>query len=193
MAYQPNIPTGSVPLNIDYQNLRTNFTALNTIFGVDHLTYNNATAQKGYHTNIHMVPAGSNPSAVVGYGTLYNRTTNDGYDSDQTLFFLTGDGKRLQLTSNVSPSLANTGYTFLPGGLILQWGRTNIQSTGNVPIVFPLAFANAVYSAQVTYSITDNTTVRSGISAGTLSTTGFTWEGTNSSQLRTLFWMVIGS
>ncbi len=144
MTYQPGIPTGSVPLNQDYVNLQTNFGQLNTQFLVDHvpLTSTSGTPPNGYHTKIHMVPPStpsSNPpsnyppngyTATAGYGQVFAPTTNDGINTDQTLFFLTGGNRLLQLTRNFVPVASANGYTFLPGGLILQWGTVTAAFSG---------------------------------------------------------------
>ena len=41
--YQPLIPTGSVGLNLDFQNVQNNFSQLMTTFGQDHTTYDDQT------------------------------------------------------------------------------------------------------------------------------------------------------
>jgi hypothetical protein len=126
MTYQPGIPTGTVPLNQDYLNIQGNFTSLNTQWQVDHvpLTTTGGSPPNGYHTQVHLVPQ-STPLATSGYGQVYSNTVNDGINTDQTLFFLTGGNRNLQLTRNFVPVSASNGYTFLPGGLILQWGLVN--------------------------------------------------------------------
>lgn len=126
MTYNPGVPTGSIPLNQDYLNLQNNFTAADDIFGVNHIKFSNATAQKGYHTAIALVPQSPIPPAIVGYGQLYCRTLNDLYSTDQTLYYKTGGDLVTQLTRNFQPDASsNQGYTFLPGGLVFQWGFVN--------------------------------------------------------------------
>lgn len=53
-------------------------------------------------------------------------------------------------------SLAGTGYQRLPGGLILQWGLTNVSDIGASPIgltaTFPIAFPTACLALQATES-----------------------------------------
>ena len=53
------------------------------------------------------------------------------------------DGTNLSLDRDVL--IANTGYSRLPNGLILQWGQTLANNTvGNV--IFPKVFPNYVFS-----------------------------------------------
>ena len=149
--YQPGIPTGTVNLDVDYLNIQNNFTQLDTTFGVDHVTYSNQTAQNGYHTSIHFNPVSTTatnppnnqpvdaPAAVPGYGQLFSAEINDGIATDTALYFLSGGGRLTQLNANIQPTL-NTimifgtpftvGYTYLPGGLIMQFGAVANNNPG---------------------------------------------------------------
>lgn len=57
-------------------------------------------------------------------------------------------------------SLAGTGYQRLPGGLILQWGLTNIGDIGASPTsftaTFPIAFPTACLALQATEATVSN-------------------------------------
>ncbi len=126
MTYQPGIPTGSIPLNQDYLNIQQNFNQINIQFPVDHvpLTSTSGSPPNGYHTVIHLVPQNA-PPPTVGYGQILNNTGNDGFNTDQTLFFQSGNGLLLQLTRNFQPILNTNGSTFMGGGLVIQWGIVN--------------------------------------------------------------------
>jgi hypothetical protein len=165
MAYQPGVPTGSVPLNQDYANVMGNFGSLNSQWQVDHvpLTDTSGTPPNGYHTYVHLVPfstpttnpppnypivTGVNgPAATAGYGQLFGVTVTDGLNTDSSLYYLSGGGLLTQLTRNLEPLSASVGYTFLPGGLLLQWGN---NGSSNVDITFPKQFPNAVFNISVT-------------------------------------------
>src|SRR5579862_9721549 len=151
MSYQPGIPTGDVGLDTDYLALQQNFTALNDIFEVNHLPFSNNTLQQGYHTTVAMVPTQSGvnpptiPSAISNYGQLFSATINDGINTDQALFWLSGGGRLTQLTSNFTFRYSTTqGTTSLPGGLILQWGLIPTSNT-NQTITFNRPFPTVVY------------------------------------------------
>ncbi|MFA7192391.1 MAG: hypothetical protein WC089_03790 [Candidatus Paceibacterota bacterium] len=166
MAYQPNIPSGTVPLNQDYLNLKGNFQSIDTQFLVDHvpLTDTSGTPPNGYHTQVHLVPFATNPvtpppnypvvagvngpTATVGYGQLFDVTVDDGINTDQALYYLSGGNRLTQLTRNIQPSMiASIGYTFLPGGLIMQWGT----GSSGIPVVFNTAAPFAtIFGIQVT-------------------------------------------
>ena len=55
---------------------------------------------------------------------------------------------RLSEQDLIKTSLAQNGYTTLPNGLIMQWGRGQITNDGDV--VFPMAFPNSLVNVQVT-------------------------------------------
>jgi hypothetical protein len=192
MAFQPSIPTGLVNLDVDYQNLQNNFAALDNVFGVDHTKFSNATAQKGYHTAIHLIPQAP-PAATAGYGQIFSQSLNDGINTDTELFFLTGGNRLLQLTRNFVPVKNNNGYTFLPGGLIMQWGfSTAVTSSAGNTINYPIAFPNAIYNVSATVQTSDNSTIRFSI-LGNPTLTNFSTTQTSSSKFTRLYWTAIGS
>jgi hypothetical protein len=214
-TYQPGIPTGTVNLDIDYQNLQTNFTQLNNIFGVDHTPFNLA-LNSGYHGSIHFVPQSTTttnppnnypptpPAAVAGVGQLFSATSNDGYASSQLLYFMTGAGNLRQLTSNFTPSANTNGFTFIPGGLTIQWGFQVLGSGSSVSgsLLFATAnrnFANNCYNVQTTLvSKTAGGTSSSNnslfIRTTTVSNLGFSYRyNGESSDFSGFYWMAIGN
>lgn len=170
-TYQPGIPTGTVDLDVDYLNLQNNFTQLDTSFGSDHVTFSNQTPQNGYHQDIHFnpfsttvtnppnnyvaddqfpqqgtIPPGA-PATVAGFGQLFSSQVNDTIGTDTGLYWLSGNGSKVAMTRNFTPSHAASGRTFLPGGLILQWGTfTIVTAATGLPFTWPFAFTT-FYSA----------------------------------------------
>lgn len=201
MNYQPNIPTGTLNLSVDYQNLRSNFQALDTIFGVDHVPYSNATAQKGYHESIHFNPVSTtstnpttnyppaHPGAISGYGQLMSAQVNDGLSTDTALYFLTGAGILQQLTSNVAPSVTANGYTFIPGGLLLQWGQVSIGSTAS----FPRPFSATPFGVYTTFTRAGSISSNHTLAITSVSTTGFSYStNLGGSPPTGFYWIAIG-
>lgn len=196
MSYQPGIPTGSVPLNIDYKNLQTNFQQLDTIFGIDHIPYSQLPNQ-GYHTKVHLVPAAP-PAFTAGTGQLVSTTTTD-INTDQSLYWLTGANRLLQLTMNFDSVKAGNGYTFLPGGIIFQWGITPLLAAGSyTTVTFATsnkAFPNACLSVMLT-RISDQGTSPSANSVfvrdSSVTSTGFQITNTTSSSSQFAYWWAIG-
>src|SRR6185312_10483429 len=115
--YQPGIPTGTVTLDVDYQNLQDNFQQLDTTYGVDHIKYSQST-NNGYHTAIHLVPVSTvttnapnnqpinGYTATGGFGQLLSAQINDGIGTpDEALYFLSGGNKLTQFTRNFVPTI----------------------------------------------------------------------------------------
>jgi len=104
----------------------------------------------GYHTVIHSVPQGGNPPAIAGYGQLYSKTINS-FTSDQALFWETGTGLIQQLTANLTPTVATNGSSFLPGGIIIQWGSGSAVADLTT-ISFNVTFPNNLFSLTIAHS-----------------------------------------
>lgn len=204
MAYQPSIPTGSVPLNQDYLNLQGNFTSLDTQWVIDHVALTTAPGPSiGYHKFVHLVPFSTTttnppnnqpvvaPAATAGFGQLFGAEINDGINTDQALYYLSGGNRLTQLTRNIQPSATANGFTFLPGGLLMAWGNA---VTGNL-VNFGVTFTT-VFSIQITVT-TDplgvapppNTTTP--LFARDVTTTTFR-SGNQSGEVRRYYWTAIG-
>lgn len=52
-----------------------------------------------------------------------------------------------QALGSLSQLLANPGYKKFPGGLIVQWGNNDVDSTNNEDVAFATPFLSAVYAA----------------------------------------------
>lgn len=181
MPYQPGIPTGTVDLDVDYQNLQDNFTQLDVSFGVDHVPFSDTTPQNGYHTSIHFNPISTTatnppnnvppvtPAATVGYGQLFSCEIDDGINVDQALFWLTGGNRLAQLTRNFAPTFVDDpfmapftnpeygqGSSFIPGGFIIKWGYyyglpEYFSSSGTITFSDP--FPSRCYGVNITPNI----------------------------------------
>ncbi len=176
MAYQPGIPTGLVDLDQDYQNIQDNFQALNNVYQVDHLAYDNV-SPVGYHKAIRMVPQAV-PAAIAGYGQLFSQTVTS-VASDTALYWLTGGNRLSQLTMNIAPVAAQDGYTYLPGGILMQWARFSPTTNFSPPnITFPIAFPNACFL--VILQGDDGTTATQNLLVTAKTTTTFSYLSLNS-------------
>jgi len=191
-TYRTGFPQDGSSLGSTKAQIRANLDGTFETLSVDHINNNGApgTNPAGYHNVIHIVPQGSNPSPVAGFGQLFSKIIND-VTNDTALFWETGGGLVSQLTTNLAPVVSTNGYSYLPGGLIFQWGRFNPNSSTNVS--FPLTFPNNVFNIQLTGSADNNSTFRNGVSTGTLTTSGFSWEGTISSHWNPIYWLAIGN
>ncbi len=216
-TYNPLVPTGTIPLNLDYKNLQKNFNQMDITYGVDHVPLTDTTNKNGYHKTIHSVPFSTagvapanatnqpvvSPTTVPSIGQIFTAIINDGFNTDTALYLKTGGGRTLQLTTNKTPVAANNGYTFLPGGVFIQWGQiTDVTSTPYQPLLFATAnvdFANncfavfaQCYGNGTPPSSHEQATIS--IDKSTVSKTGFEWTyETNSGTYTGFYWVAIGN
>ena len=119
------------------------------------------------------------------------------------MLFRSGGGRLLQLTRNFVPVAAVNGYTFLPGGLIMQWGIKSLSSSssqsGNVNFATAnINFPNACFNVSLTLvsrvggtSSSDNTI---GVRSGSVSTTRFIFDyNGNGGNYSNFYWVAIGN
>jgi len=206
-TYQPGIPTGSVNLDVDYQNIQDNFQQLNVAYGVDHVPFSDISGIppagiSGMHNVIHMTSQAA-PAAVSTAGQLFNTSNNDGFSTDTSLFYLTANNKNIRLTNNFVPVTANNtnrnGYTFLPGGVILQWGFKAGSAANTVAVAFAtdnINFPNACFNVNIipiraaSSPGSDFSTV---VVTGSVSATGFTIGNVGSHTMAGWYWQAIGN
>jgi hypothetical protein len=199
--YQPGIPTGTVNLDVDYQNLKDNFQQLDTTFGVDHIKFSQGT-NNGFHTVVHLVNQNADPVASTAAGQIYSKLAMIPPGGDSQLFFETPLGGVEQISGHLA--LAN-GYGWF-SGMLIQWGFVNGSHAGffsngdtgtvtfNVSNVnFPTncfnVFIQPAYTNPAPTGVI-NISVRS----ASISTTGFQWAFIGpSNQYSKFFWAAIGN
>lgn len=155
MTFNPNIPQANDIISSSQPQILTNFSQLNTLFGIDHVEYNNATAaNRGKHTKITYVQQGADPATLVSELALYTKNVGGVpklFIREQT------NGTVYQLNGPV-PSRATTGYSWLPGGtpngaILIQWGQHITLNATTQTITFPTNFSAAAYIAIPTLAI----------------------------------------
>lgn len=201
-TYTLGYPPDGSSLGQTKATIRNNLDGTFETLGIDHINNNGQPGSQpaGYHNVIHMVPQGSDPAAVTGYGQLYSKTIVSDVTTDQALFWETGGGLIQQLTVNLTPSASTNGYTYLPGGLILQWGSaaSTSSSTPNCTVVFATAnikFPNACFNVQCT--VNQTSTNRNSVVVFSKSNTQFQATGIDSSGNAAsgivFYWVAIGN
>lgn len=163
MTYNPNIPNANDLLSDSQGDIKLNFQQANVVFDANHYTFN-AAANKGKHKFISL-PVLANYAAIVpapvsGEGTIYTKTAG----SARNIFYTpgastnefqitncraTGDFPTFGTLTDSNPGDNNfRGWTFLPGGLLLQYGRRDTTSL-TFNFTFPITFTT-IYSVNVT-------------------------------------------
>ncbi len=142
--YNPNIPQASDNLSVSQGQIQNNFSQANSVMAVNHYPFDFATTSlEGKHKFCSFVDqVSTDPSTATGEMALYNK-------GDELFYRLQTSGTVVQLTG---PALnAGSGYTTLPGGVLMQWG-TGVVSSGGViiTVTFPIAFSATPYSVSST-------------------------------------------
>ena len=137
-------PDGSF-LGETKSTIRNNLDGTFQVFSVDHQDQNETGG--GSHNKVQLMEVGgsSPPSGLsAGFETLYSQVIAGAGE----VFFTRGaSGTGIQLTGPGDIVKANNGYTFLPGGLLLQWGRVNSTSNGTVTFTSAnRSFPNACFA-----------------------------------------------
>lgn len=186
MTYNPNIPQPTDIPSQSQSQILDNFTVANTVFGINHVPFD-ATLNNGKHNFATLLNQSGNPATAAGEIALYAKAVGG-----ISTWFLRKEtnGTVIQL-SNTDPIIANPGSTFLPGGMLLQFGTTVVLFGGSQAILFPIAFSAPPFS--VTFGdeqvgLTSSTIVY--IQTGTVNATGFTITCNGGGS--TIHWMAIG-
>lgn len=148
--YRYNITTPNAPNDPadDQPQMQQNTASIAGLIQEDHVGF--GFPNGGYHKVIHLVPQTSDPTPPGSFGQIYSKqivSVND----DEALFYETGGSRVIQMTCNVVPVNSSNGFSFLPGGLLFQWGTTPAIS-GN--ITYPQPFSANAYNVQLTLRAT---------------------------------------
>jgi len=214
-TYKRNIPASQNNPSNDQGPMRTNTNSIDSLIAEDHYSF--GVTNGGLHKQVRLVDLLSVPSGIAaGMGTLYTKlATSTTPSNESNLFFVpdTGDPvpgptRQYQLTRTItaeyskfgtnltygSPSNTNRkgGWTFLPGGLLLQYGTFKHTSATTTIIAFPIAFTQ-VYSITTGGQIDNGGEAERGdIGIRALSGTQFVAKTTSSAELTFINWMAIG-
>ncbi len=125
MTYDPNQPNPNDDLDVSQPKLLLNSQQLDIVFGVNHFKFSDLSGNAGKHTFVELVGVSVDPVAGSGENVLFSKSVA----GKTQMFYRRSSGGPIQLTGPETPVIADNGYTFLPGGIMLQWGR--IASTNN--------------------------------------------------------------
>ncbi len=156
-AFQPNIPQPNDRLRTSQGDLLGNFQAsaggLGTMLNPNqgYIQFPNQGAvptltgsQPGFFAKLTAAP-----QPVTGVSELFVNKNVQG------LAFRQIPMTASILSTNATPVTANPGWTYLPSGIILQWGTANIADNSNLaPVNFAITFPNACL--QVIVSVNNN-------------------------------------
>jgi len=206
--YNPNIPTGLINLDVDYKNIQNNFSQLNITFGKNHVPFDDTTTNNGKHKFVEMpvqlLPAG----LTANEGTVYTKTIGT---ASQLFYTPDNTGNEYQLTRTITASFAlfsnnnvysgtlTGGWTFLPGGLLLQYGIAPVAAQGTATtIIFPIDFTSTAFSitiGSIAFQGTNGNSPEANnqfVKDGSVTNHQFEVINSSSSSARKIYWQAIG-
>jgi Putative tail fiber protein gp53-like, C-terminal len=197
-SYNNQIPVAPNNPSADQPGMLTNAQSINSIIAVDHIGFN--TNNGGYHTVIHFSNQAADPPNIAGVGQLYTKSA--GNPSQPALFYRPPTSAAgIQLTNLLLPVANTNGYTFLPGGLIFQWGTVTTAFSGSSSrtggVVFSSAnvgFPSNCFNVQATLSGTSGHADT--LQINSVSAAGFSWQFTsvpNTTSYTGFSWVAIGN
>ena len=151
MVYIPTIPNPGDTLAGSQPQIRGNFSEINTDFARNHVALTDATvANRGKHNVVEFNIQAADPVLIATEGELYTKSVA----ATPQMFWKRFGGTAVQMTATdpaitVVPGIIK-GRTFLPGGLLLQYGNQVIVHGVVTTITYQTDFSAPPYSLQLT-------------------------------------------
>jgi len=155
MSFNLNVPQSGQEIKNTTSAINTNFNVANTDFGIDHVDFTNPAfpgGNGGLHNKVSLLQQSGDPAAASNTNIVYTKSVTyanaAGTFNEVFMRRSTQDASTIvQLTTAPgNPNTSSTGNTFLPGGLILQWGNR----VGPGSVNFSTTFPNGCLSATIT-------------------------------------------
>ena len=204
LPYETGFPTTNDSLGSTRAKFFGNTASVKTFLDQNHYDFGNVLYGNHkwvwYGRQTSTFPDTTTPSnlAIATYGAsdgsrtqLWFQPSNDATGAD-AIQLTAGNVKQAEFSVNTVNYVANLtgGWTFLPGKMLLQYGSFDPNTI--TAITFPIAFSAVPYSLQLTGEAGNSTSFRANISQGTLTASGFTFEGSISNNFTPVYWTAIG-
>ena len=187
-TYTPSVPQAAQTISSTQAPIQSNFQAISDLVAVNHTPFGSNAAVPGTHATITFADQSasvpSNPPS--GQVNLYNNI-GSGSIAELYLQYPTGAPGVPTNPIPITVGSAGGGYTYLPTGIIMQWGIKTASSSGSVITSFDTThapFTSAPYAILVTPYGSSTT-----IYVTAKSTTNFTANISSNGQFS---WLAIG-
>lgn len=141
MAWVKTLPADDTKLRIGPSVIRDNWAAIEN--GEDTLKLLSSNLNDRTPN-----PANNDPAALAASVKLYVKQDNR-TPKNQQIYAIDPNSVILQLTRFADFTAANDGYSYLPGDILVQWGRHTTTASKTQTVTFPVApdpvFAAAPY------------------------------------------------
>lgn len=210
-TYIRDIPFATHNPSADQPDMQQNTNATDSLIGEDHFSFNDNEGGLHRKTRLFNGGAATVPTGIAGnMGTLYtNLVATKGVTTESSLMYVP-DGfttDTYQLTRTITadfPTFStngpygtpaapivtqNGGWTFLPGGLLFQYGLAGPFTASPGTIEFPVAFTSGVYSVIVTSQAAGGSRV---YVVNAVGLTSFTVSTATTGVSTNIYWTAIG-
>lgn len=203
LSYFPGIPNPPNAPSVDVPNMQTNTNNLQTYLQRDHIPFGSGFDGMHLQVNLQETTLSGTPAlppnlAGSGFGTLYATTNSSqiGGNAGEIYYTRGGSAQKIQLTGPLNPTSAATpatnqasnGYTFLAGGILMQFGKTNPLNGSSKSFSFPVTYNNIL-----SFSIASTSNSNS-FYVSALSTSGFTIATVGgASSGSAAYWIAVGN
>lgn len=190
MTYTSNIPKTGESLGSTRTRINANFNTIDSMLALNHVAFNSL--GEGKHKFLQMPDQSSAPNTIANELALYSKSLS----ANSQLFMRSESaGSEYQITNVDDAYIAKfgeltlvinqyyTGWTFLPGGLIMNYGTIPAILNLSNDIVFARPFSTNVYSIQLTGKRTSSGNVT--YTARDVTTTKFTFNTSDSGSTST--------
>jgi hypothetical protein len=138
MAYTLNIPSAGQSLAATQNPIKTNFNAISSVFGIDHVTFN-ATGEGKHNKVTFPTLSGSAPAATeLSLWSAVNATTSKNELYIRKNINPAGTLANIPFTaskmSNTAYSGCLNGWSYLPSGLLIKWGACAATTTAAITV-----------------------------------------------------------
>jgi hypothetical protein len=178
MAYQPNIPLATDQLSQSQSDIQGNFQAIKALVDVNHVDFANG-VDFGKHNFVTFPVQSVAPVFAATEEGLYNKVPAAPFPltAVNELFINKRSGAgsvQIPMTASIlstssSPGFGSSGWTYLPSGILIKWGKFNTARNTLRTVTYNVA-ANIPVFTQV-FAVQANQTFNAGPSLGDLNTT----------------------
>ena len=164
MTYS-NTPNTGDTLGSTKVPINTNFSLIQAAVSQDHNGMGTGVGVAGKHNVIHLVEQATEGQTTVTEAALYTKTGANGdifsrspshvdpLPAGEYQLTTFHDASIANFGTNILTGLENHGWTMLPGGLIMQYGRLGFSGTGTKTLNFVMPFTVATFTPVINFSL----------------------------------------
>jgi len=190
-TFTTGVPYDGQSLGNSKSLVRNNFTNYKENMEINHASI--GSADFGKHKYLQM-PETTIPDTAVDEAGFYSKVGAGAVAETNLWFRAENNGKEYQLTTSYDSKkgtfATSTGWTFLPGGLMLQYG--SVSAATSTTITFPVPFTALPYSLTVNREMDSAGSNHAAIKKDSVTTAQFVIL-TGSSSNRKVYWTAIGT